>query len=292
MNALHLKISLARSAGFCFGVKRAIALALDLAQKSRPHIFMLGDIVHNEEVVKKISLAGIKKIKRLKPCRDGILLVRAHGAALATLKKAASLGYRIADATCPMVKEIHRIVQAMEKQGRRVIVIGDKKHDEVLGIIGQLQSQALVIEADGPLPDRQASLPLAALKKIKKAGIVTQSTQNLHKVETIVARIKKLIPDADFVNTICRPTRLKQEEIRKMPLTNDIMLIIGSRSSANTRRLYEISRQLNRRTYWISSKQELQKQWFKGMTSAGITAGASTPDETTQEVIETVKKLG
>lgn len=275
-------IMLAKSAGFCFGVRRALNIALETAA-GRKKVFMLGDIVHNEDVVKKIKKAGIKKIAGLKKVNNETLLIRAHGAPSSTFIKAALLGYKIIDATCPMVKEIHRIAQEMEKQGYQIIVIGDKKHDEVRGIIGQLKNRGIIISGE--------DIPLARIKRIKKACVVVQSTQNINKVLKTVEILKKHIPNLKFFNTICKPTRIKQEEIKSLPLKNDVMLIIGSKNSANTKRLYEISHGLNKRSYWINSKDEIKTAWFKSARKVGITAGASTPEETIQDIIKYLKKI-
>lgn len=278
-----IKINLAKSAGFCFGVKRALDIALKTSGQSAK-VYMLGDIVHNEEVVRQVNKAGIKTIKKLGPGKGKILLIRAHGASLDTLQKAAYLGYKIVDATCPMVKHIHKIVQEMEAKGYQIIVIGDKKHDEVQGIIGHLKTEAVVV-------DGLNTIPLRTIKKINKACVVVQSTQNLEKTLKIVVVLKQYIKELKFFNTICLPTRIKQEEIKRMPLQNDVMIIIGSRNSANTRRLYEISKSLNPRTYWINSKEQIKPDWFKDIKTVGVTAGASTPDSTTQEIISLLQKL-
>ncbi len=278
-----MKINLAKSAGFCFGVKRAIGIAIKTGL-ARKNVYMLGDIVHNEDVVKMIQSRGIKKTTRLANGKGKTFLIRAHGMDQKTYRKVSRLGYAIIDATCPMVKEIHKIAQCMEKQCRDIIVIGDKEHDEVRGIIGQLKGKAIVIEDSRDISASQ-------LNAIKKACVIVQSTQNIEKALKILNELRGHIKDLKFFNTICRPTRLKQEEIRKMPLKNDVMVIIGSRKSANTKRLYEISKSLNKRTYWVNSSGDIKNGWFKGAKSAGITAGASTPDSTTQEIIARIKQI-
>jgi 4-hydroxy-3-methylbut-2-en-1-yl diphosphate reductase len=278
-----VKINIAKSAGFCFGVKRALDVAMTTAAKKAP-VYMLGDIVHNEDVVAQVRKAGVHKIQRLGKGRGKTLLIRAHGVDKDIFTKAAQLGYKIVDATCPMVKEIHRIAREMEAKGCRIIVIGDKSHDEVRGILGQLQQRAIVIDHIDAIPARR-------LQAIGKAAVVVQSTQNIEKVLRIVTYLRTIIPDLVFCNTICRPTMTKQEEIKSMPLQNDVMVVIGSRSSANTRRLYEISRHLNKKTYWVQSKKDIQAGWFEGARSAGITAGASTPDWITQEIVGYLRQL-
>ncbi|MDD3345944.1 MAG: 4-hydroxy-3-methylbut-2-enyl diphosphate reductase [Candidatus Omnitrophica bacterium] len=278
-----MKINLAKSAGFCFGVRRAIDLALKTASGQKT-VCMLGDIVHNENVVARIKKSGILKINRLARGKGKILLIRAHGCSKKTLEKAKSYGYEIVDATCPMVKEIHAIVQKLEKKGFRIIVIGDKSHDEVKGISGQIKSKALII-------DKAEDTRLKKLRALKKAGIVVQSTQNLDRTLEIAGILRRLIPKVEFHNTICLPTRTKQNEIKSMPLENDIMLIIGSKTSANTRRLYEISRSLNKKSYRVNSAREIRKEWLRGAKSIGVSAGASTPESIIRQVIQKLKAL-
>ncbi|MFH1621892.1 MAG: 4-hydroxy-3-methylbut-2-enyl diphosphate reductase [Candidatus Omnitrophota bacterium] len=278
-----MRINLAKSAGFCFGVKRAIAIAFKTIQ-AKNSVYMLGDIVHNEDVSKQISKAGIKKIKQLANGKNKTLLIRAHGASKNTFENAQQLGYSVINATCPMVKEIHKIATESEQKGYVIIIIGDKKHDEVQGITGQLRNKTIVI-------DNIDGIDIRKIKKINKAAIVVQSTQNIDKVLKIVHILRKYIKKLRFFNTICRPTIIKQEEIKAMPLNNDIMIIIGSKTSANTRRLYEISNSLNKRSYWIQSKNDIKPEWFRNIKSVGITSGASTPDHVTKDIIEYIKKI-
>jgi 4-hydroxy-3-methylbut-2-enyl diphosphate reductase len=275
-----MKVTLAKSAGFCFGVKRAIDMALKNASCGK-NICMLGDIVHNEFVVRQIEKAGIRKIDSLSKGQGRSLLIRAHGIPQALLEKARGLGYQIIDATCPMVKEIHKIVRSMEETGYSIIVIGDKDHDEVRGIIGQLRHKATVIDSPGNMPG----------KKFKKACVVVQSTQNIEKVDRIIKGLRPLAQELKFFNTICKPTAIRQEEARCLPLKNELMIIIGSRSSANTKRLYEISKRLNPDSHWIESINGLKEEWLKGVKTVGISAGASTPEAVTKEVVAFLKQF-
>ena len=278
-----MKINVADSAGFCFGVKRAIDIAYKTL-RTKNKVYMLGDIVHNEDITKEMDKAGVKKINRLVRVKNKILLIRAHGASKKTFQRAKSLGYTIVDATCPMVKEIHKIAVINEQKGYKIIIIGDNKHDEVRGIIGHLKNKTIVI-------DSNKKIPLKRIKKIKKAAVVVQSTQNFEKIQLIVDTLQKYIEDLRFFNTICKPTRTKQQELKIMPLKNDAMIIIGSKTSANTKRLYEISKSFNKRSYWVQSKNKVKARWFKNTRSIGITAGASTPSSTTKEVIEYIRKI-
>ncbi|MFO8053173.1 MAG: 4-hydroxy-3-methylbut-2-enyl diphosphate reductase [Candidatus Omnitrophota bacterium] len=278
-----MEINIAKSAGFCTGVKRALKIAKHYAQKV-DRIYMLGDIVHNETVVKEIKKLGIKKTARLTSGKNKTILIRAHGAPKKTYQKAKKLGYKIIDATCPMVKEIHKIARSHEKKGYKIIVIGDKKHDEVQGIVGQLNKQAIVITPNSTINKKR-------INNIKKAAVVTQSTQNIEKVTKVVDKLKNHIPKLKFINTICKPTQQKQDEIKKMPYKNDIMLIVGSRTSANTKRLYQISKVINKDTYWIRNVKDIKPGWFKNVKSVGITAGASTPESSIKSVINKLKEF-
>jgi len=278
-----MKVELSKSAGFCIGVRRAIDTVMKEASKSTV-LYMLGDIVHNEIVIEQIREKGVKKIKRLGKGAGKTLLVRAHGATLATYKKAENAGYKIIDATCPMVKEIHKLAQKEEKNGRTIIILGDKNHEEVLGIKGSLSSKAVIIDPKEPLPFKK-------LAKIQKASIVIQSTQNLENMIKIGNKLSKVIKDLRFHDTICIPTKKRQKEARSLPVKHDAILVIGSRSSANTKRLYEISKGLNKSTYWISSLKEIKRSWFKDVKSTGVLAGASTPDTLIQEIVSFLESL-
>ncbi|MDD5291827.1 MAG: 4-hydroxy-3-methylbut-2-enyl diphosphate reductase [Candidatus Omnitrophica bacterium] len=278
-----MKIRIAKSAGFCFGVKRAIKIANETL-KEKKKAYMLGDIVHNEDVTNQLDKAGIKRIKRLGNGKGKTLLIRAHGSSRKLFNKALQLGYSIVDATCPMVKEIQNIAIKNELKGYHIIIIGDKKHDEVHSIMGQLKNKAVVI-------DNIKNIPWEKIKKMKKAAVVVQSTQNMEKVKEIVNVLNACVGELKFFNTICKPTRTKQEEIKTMPLVNDVMIIIGSKTSANTKRLYEISKSLNKNSYWVNSGNGIMRKWFENKKSVGITAGASTPESTTREIIKYIKKF-
>lgn len=278
-----MKINLAKSAGFCFGVKRAVNIAVRLTGEGRP-VYMLGDIVHNEDVVRKLARRGIRRVKNLSRRKKGVLLIAAHGTAADLSGKAKQCGYEIADATCPMVKEIHRIAVKMDGQGYRIIIIGDKNHAEVIGISGQIKNKSIIIENIREINSQE-------LGGIKKAAVVVQSTQDTQKVSKIRAALEKKIDDLRFFDTICSPTKIKQKEIRSLPRENDAVIVIGSKKSANTKRLYQIAKSINKNTHWINNKDEIKRQWFKDAQTVGITAGASAPFESISAIIQHIKSI-
>ena len=240
--------------------------------------------MHNEDIVRQLEKKGIKKISGLSKGKNKTLLLAAHGTSLKIINRANELGYKIIDATCPMVKEIHKVVRDMDEKGYRIAVIGDYNHDEVQGIVGQIQHKAIVFLN---IADIEKKIP----PNLKKLAVVVQSTQNLEKVLKMQDILKKRVPDLEFHNTICSPTRLKQDEIKTLPKKNDCIVVIGSKTSANTKRLYEIAKSINRNSYWVKSSADIKKDWFKGVESVGITAGASTPDKTIQEVKKHIQKI-
>jgi len=278
-----MKINIAKSSGFCFGVRRAIDISKKLAGGER-EVYVLGDIVHNTFVVKELEEKGIKKIKRIRPSKNSILIIRAHGAPKITFDKAKACGYRIVDATCPKVKDIYKIARDLEKKST-IIIIGDAGHDEVKGISGQLKKKPILVES-------ARRLPLKSLSRVKKAAVITQSTQTIDNINSIMSRLTKIIPEITLYNTTCRITRVKQKEIKSLPKENDIVLIIGSKTSANTKRLYQISKSINKKTYWIECAKDLKRRWFENAKKAGIMAGASTPDHITEEVVAKLKQIG
>jgi len=244
---------------------------------------VLGDIVHNSFVVKQLEQKGIRKISRIKSAKNSILIIRAHGASKAVFARAKTCGYQIVDATCPKVKNIYKIARRLEKNNR-IIIIGDNDHDEVKGIAGQVKKKPITIESAG-------DIPLKKLIRIKKAAVITQSTQTMDNIEKIMRRLKKIIPEIQLHDTTCGTTRLKQEEIRILSRKNNIILIIGSKTSANTKRLYQISVKINKKTFWIECAKDLKSAWFKNVKAVGIMAGASTPELLTREIIKTLKQF-
>lgn len=276
------QINIARHGGFCFGVKLAVNAALK-ASGEHDNVVMLGDIVHNEHVVQKIDQAGVKVVDDLHEAPKGTLLLRAHGSTPQVYEDAKKLGFNILDATCPLVLEIHEIVRELDKQGYQIAVIGDHGHDEVRGIAGQVKN-ALVIS-------RPEEVAPAIPRRLKKLGVVTQSTQNIDNVKKVVAELTARVGELKFVDTICGPTKAYQREIRHLPLENDVMIIVGSLKSANTCRLTEISRSLNPRSFQVECPADVNIEWFKDAKTIGVSTGASTPDWIIQQVVDRIKEL-
>ena len=277
-----MKIILAKDAGYCFGVRDAVNSAYEMSKKYG-EVYMLGDIVHNENVVKDLEEAGAKVVDKLDDIpKDKPVLFRAHGTAKEVWKKAEDKKMNIIDATCPLVHEIHHEVKALHQEGRKIIIIGDHGHDEVIGIASQVPDPVIVASVE----------EAEALRKTKKAGVVTQSTQTIENVQDIINILMTKVFDLRFVNTICFPTKRNQEQIKELSEVTDLMIIIGSFTSANSKRLAELSSERNENTFQVTCAAEIDSSWFKDdVNSVGISAGASTPDWIIESVIKKVKEI-
>ena len=274
-----MKILVAKDAGYCFGVRDAVKLAKKSGTDYK-EVYMLGDIVHNEQVVSDLSKKGSKVVKNLDEIpKDKPVLFRAHGTDPETWKAAQKKKLNIIDATCPLVTEIHEEIKSLEEEGRRTIIIGDHNHDEVVGIASQVKN-AIIISS----PEEARSL-----KKMKKAGVVTQSTQMIENVQEILTILSEKVYDLRFVNTICYPTRRNHEQIKKLADICDLMVVIGSYTSANSKRLTQLSMARNENSFQVTCADEVKKSWFTNIGSVGISAGASTPDDLIADVISKVK---
>ncbi len=276
-----MKLLIARDSGYCFGVRDAVDLAYKTAEESGD-VYMLGNIVHNENVVKDLETVGAKVVRSLDKVPDGKpILFRAHGTATGIWNEAKDKGINIIDATCPLVKEIHNEVKALALEDRRIIIIGDHGHDEVIGIASQVKNPIVV----SSLEEAQN------LQKMKKVGIVSQSTQTIENVQTIINIIMIKAFDLRFVNTICFPTKRNQQQLKDLSEKCDVMLIIGSFTSANSKRLHQLALERNKKSYQVTCVNEIESEWFNNAEIVGITAGASTPDSIIQDVVRLCENL-
>ena len=276
-----MKILLAKDAGYCFGVRDAVNLAYDTAKK-HGDVYMLGDIVHNESVVADLNKAGAKVVKNIDEVPDGKpILFRAHGTSVETWKNAQSKDMNIIDATCPLVEEIHDEVKKLSKEGRKIIVIGDHGHDEVVGIASQVSDAIIVSNIEEAME----------LRKMKKAGVVSQSTQTIENVQKIISIIMTKVYDLNFVNTICFPTKRNQNQIKDLAKQCDVMIVIGSFTSANSKRLALLAEEINDRSYQVTNADEIKIEWFIEAKTVGLSAGASTPDNIIDDVLNKIKTI-
>tara|TARA_B000000460_G_scaffold235736_1_gene197189 strand:- start:227 stop:988 length:762 start_codon:yes stop_codon:yes gene_type:complete len=244
---------------------------------------MLGHIVHNENVVNDLDKAGARVVASIDDVPDGKpILFRAHGTTVNTWDDAKTKDMNIVDATCPLVWEIHEEVKKLEKEGRKIIIVGDHGHDEVVGIASQVNNPIIVASP------KEAK----ALKKTKRAGVVSQSTQTIENVQEIINIIMTKVFDLRFVNTICFPTKRNQTQIKELAKQCDVMVVIGSFSSANSKRLTALAKDRNKNSYQVTCAEEIESKWLEGVETVGVSAGASTPDNIIHDVIIKIKEIG
>lgn len=277
------KITLSKYAGFCEGVKRAIEITEKAVQSKTAPIYILGHLVHNQRVIKELQKKGVQTISDFNNKNKGTLIISAHGIGPKIKTQITQQGLKVIDTTCPKVIKIHQIVRLLKNKGYQIIVVGDKNHTEVKGIRGWAGEKAIVISS----PQEAKKIKI---KKQGKVGLVCQSTQEADNLEKISDVLKSQRPDIEIYDTICEPTKKRQSSIKDLAEKKEAIVAIGDQMSANSKRLYEIAKKINPKTYFISAASELKPRWFKSVNEIGITAGASTPDKAIKEVIEKLKK--
>ena len=277
-----MKILLAKDAGYCFGVRDAVNLAYNSAKENN-NVYMLGTIVHNENVVDDLSRAGTRVVDSLDDIpSDKPVLFRAHGTSAKIWSEAQGKNLNVIDATCPLVTEIHQEIKILEAERRHCIIIGDHEHDEVVGIAAQVKDVIIVANAAEAME----------LRKMKRAGVVSQSTQMIENVREIINILMEKVFDLRFVNTICFPTRRNHEQIKELATICDVMIVVGSFTSANSMRLTQLALERNKKSYQVTSAGDLEPDWFRDQEKVGISAGASTPDEIIKGVVNKIKEIG
>lgn len=278
-----MEVILAKTAGFCFGVKRAVEKVYE--QIGKDHIYTFGPIIHNEEVVNDLDSKGIHVINSVSEAQKigkGTIIIRSHGTSRENYKKLEAAGFNIIDATCPFVKKIHRIVEEDSRSGNKIIIIGDEHHPEVLGIMGWCETQLVVIDT----AEKAMSFESGDSEKI---SIVSQTTFNYKKFQELVEIIEKKGYDIIVKNTICNATEERQTEAGKIASMADAMIVIGGSKSSNTQKLYDICKKECASTYYIQTLKDLDFNKLNCAGVVGITAGASTPNNIIEEVQTNVR---
>ena len=276
-----MEVIKAKSAGFCFGVKKAMETVYQqIEENANKPIYTFGPLIHNEEVVKELKSKGVEvvdSVEELKALKDGIVIIRSHGVSKDIYKIMEDNGITCVDATCPFVKRIHKIVDKESALGKKIIVIGNDGHPEVEGIKGWSNTPAVVIEKE------EEALEFSC-KSDEKICIVSQTTFNYNKFKELVEIFEKKGYDISVVNTICNATEERQTEAKKIAAEADVMIVIGGTHSSNTRKLYEICKNECENTHFIQTLDDLNLELPKSVRLVGITAGASTPNNIIEEV--------
>lgn len=279
-----MEIKIAEHSGFCFGVRRAIDIAENLLSKSCGDVYSWGEIIHNPRVVESFSKRGIKAITDLDSIKRGTILISSHGTSPEVLEAVKKKDLKVVDATCPFVKSAQTIVKELKKQDFDIFIVGDRSHPEVKSLLGFAGERGYAVE--------DTKLEGYPEKKISKVGILAQTTQTKENFLKVILRIlEKDLREVRIFNTICNDTKERQFSAMALLDLCDLLIVVGGKNSANTKRLWEICRKSGKETFHIEGADEIKKMWFKNRKIVGIVSGASTPDESIQEVINQISKF-
>jgi 4-hydroxy-3-methylbut-2-enyl diphosphate reductase len=263
-----MEVRMADHLGMCFGVRDAIGMALDLTRKGP--VTILGDLVHNPDVVAQMDAAGAVRVHRPEEVQTQTVLLTAHGTADRVKLGLQQHGYEVHDAACPLVKRVHQALAKLVCEGRHPVIIGQAGHVEVSGLVGDLEDYSIILqEADFDQLEGRDSL-----------GVVAQTTQPWDRVIELVAALRCRFPDADirFIDTVCQPTKERQQALHDLAAQCEVVVVVGGPDSNNSRKLTELARRLGRPAYQVANAAELRPEWFRGVTVVGLTAGTSTPE--------------
>ena len=280
-----MKVQVAKTAGFCFGVKRAVDMVLEQSENGVKPVYTYGPIIHNDLVVRSLEERGVRvlhDLEELASLQEGTIIIRSHGVSAREQALMEASGLIVVDATCPFVKKIHQIAEQAGREGKTLVIAGDPQHPEVQGIIGWSSGRTEVVDS----PETAAELPLLPGEAIV---LVAQTTFHARKFENIVEILKKRGYDMFVMNTVCSATDERQTEARKLACQVDAMIVVGGRHSSNTRKLYEICNENCGNTYLIETLDDLDLKPFQSFLCVGITAGASTPNSIIEEVTDYVR---
>lgn len=275
-----MQIIVAKRGGFCFGVKRAIDIAFNLAKDTDKGIYTFGPLIHNPQVIDKLKRHGIIPVEDLHSVNIKTLIIRTHGIAPKVYEKISKMKYQVVDATCPFVKKAQQHAQTLNEEGYKVLILGDRHHPEVQALLGFAGDNVLIVNSNQPIPSVKG-----------KIGIIVQTTQSSGTLKKVVCQIIDSVKEIKVYNTICDFTALRLEETKKIAETVDLMIVVGGKNSANTSQLTSLSKRICGKVYHIETADEFQSEWFSSVEKVGVTGGASTPQWIIDEVVEKLKEI-
>ena len=270
-----MKVTVAKALGTCFGVQDAIDLAMDEAYRDK--LTIIGQLVHNPQVVEDLRIRGVNIVDKLdETISTANVMITAHGAPESLHETARKMGYNVIDASCPLVLRVHKAIAGFVREGFHPVVIGQASHVEVKGIIGDLQDYTIIANED----------ELSSLAPYQKIGIVSQTTQQIQHVRNLIAKIREVYPEMEvrFQDTVCQPPKDRQVAARELPSEVDLMIVIGGYDSSNTKKLKMVCDESGVEAFHIERASQLKPEMFDGREHVGITAGTSTPREVIEEV--------
>ena len=275
-----MEIIVAKNSGLCYGVRRALNIASETKQKKTGKVFTLGDLIHNPQVIADLIKQGIHSVNDLDELNDATVIIRSHGVSPDTYKLLEKTRIEIVDATCPIVKKIQKLVEILAKEKEEIIIVGNKEHPEIKGLIGFSRGKGIIVENEAQVE---------VLPHRKKRAVLAQSTQDLYLFEKIVAALIERTEDLKVYNTICHYTQTRQKSTSELASYVDTLFIVGGKNSSNTNKLYEISKRILPNTHFIESADQITPEMLKGAEKIGLSGGASTPPKAIQEAAAKIK---
>ncbi|HEX8948246.1 MAG TPA: 4-hydroxy-3-methylbut-2-enyl diphosphate reductase [Dissulfurispiraceae bacterium] len=276
----EIKIVIAKRAGFCFGVERAVDMAFQAADKGNK-VSTLGPIIHNPQVIDKLKSKGVRPVDDIEDDKIHTLIIRTHGVPREVSKKLENKKYKVVDATCPFVKKAQQYAKLLKEDGYQVVIIGDREHPEVKGLMSYAGDDVIVVGKGDSLPRLRS-----------RVGVVVQTTQSIVLLKSFISEILGQVKEIKVFNTICNSTALRLKETEEMAKRVDVMVVVGGKNSANTTQLANLCIAMSVPTYHIETSSEIRGEWFSGVERVGITAGASTPEWIITEVEKRIRDIG
>jgi len=276
-----MEIIIAKNAGLCYGVRRALTIAKKTRRLKKGKVSTLGDLIHNPQVISDLRKGGISSVENPDELEEGTVIIRSHGVSPDVYKNISQKNLEIIDATCPIVKKIQKLVEKLAKEKMEIIIVGNKEHPEIKGLIGYSRGQGLIIENEiqaGRLPFK------------KKRAVLAQSTQDLFLFEKVVSCLIEKTEELRVYNTICHSTQTRQRATSELASQVQALFIVGGKASSNTNKLYQISKRILPNTHFIESAEQITPRMLRGAKKIGISGGASTPPEAIEEAVQKIKK--
>jgi (E)-4-hydroxy-3-methyl-but-2-enyl pyrophosphate reductase len=276
-----MEIIIAKNTGLCYGVKRALKIALETRRKRDGRVATLGDLIHNPQVIEDLRSRGIDSVEDVGVRGDGTVIIRSHGVSPDVYAGLRKRKLEVVDATCPIVKRIQELVARLAEEGLEIVIVGDEEHPEIKGLIGYSRGRGRIVVSEGQVE---------TLPHKKKRAVLAQSTQDLYLFERVAAALIEKTAELQVFNTICHSTQTRQRATSELAAKVDVLFIVGGRTSSNTRKLYQISRRILPRTYFIENADQIKPRMLLRANTIGISGGASTPPEAIEAAVRKIRR--
>jgi len=275
-----MEVKIAKNSGLCYGVKRAIQIAKKTRRLKSGKVYTLGDLIHNPQVIEELEKREIRPANNPEEIKEGTIIIRSHGASPEIYDLLNQKNIEIVDATCPIVKNIQKLVSKLAEKGDEIIIVGNSKHPETIGLKGHSLGKGIIIENE----EEARKLPFK-----KKRAVISQSTQDFNTFKEVTGALIECTEELNIHNTICESTQIRQNATSKLASSVDVLFIIGGKNSSNTNKLYQISKRILKNTHFIENAKQITPEMIQGANKIGLSGGASTPPEVINEVSKKIK---